>query len=112
MNETDAYTRFKKSRPGWFKKLHGNRYQSGLPDIIWIHEGVTRFLEFKISDGLVVPWRKFRLNQHLTMREMSSHGAKVFYVIFVRENEKFYAVNPTAVVEEKGIDLSTYSVVD
>lgn len=105
MNETQAYRKFQTSHAGWFRKLHGNRYQSGLPDIIWIDRGVVRFLEFKVSDGPKVPWKKFRLNQHLTMLQMAKHGANVKYVIYIKETGTFHMVDPQQVTEEKGVDL-------
>jgi hypothetical protein len=112
MNETDAYRKFSKEHKGWFKKLHGNKFQAGLPDVIWLCKGSEpKFLEFKICDRPKVPWSKFRLNQHLTMLQMVAESADVFYVIYVKSEGRFLFVRPEEVIEEKGVDLTDRCVV-
>jgi hypothetical protein len=105
MNETEAYRKFKAGKPGFWKKLHGNKYQSGMPDIIWIYNGYTDWMEFKIVDGTTLPWSKMRLQQHLTMMSMFNAGANVYYVVWSREKECFYRIQPDWVVEETTTNL-------
>lgn len=65
---------------GWYvKKLHGNKFQSGLPDLLCIHPIYgTLFVEVK------TPNRKNQVHGGLSPRQVSefnrmkSHGAKVY----------------------------------
>lgn len=110
MTETQAIELFKKKMPGIFFKLHGNMFQSSLPDIIWINEGVTKFLEFKIVSGLTLGWAKCRLAQHLTMMKMLGAGADVSYCVFSKTKGRFYRVPVTEVHEGQGTSmLDTWS---
>jgi hypothetical protein len=108
VNETQAIALFRRQYSGGFwQKLHGGRYQSNLPDILWIKDGITRFLEFKIVDGDVLPWAKCRLGQHLTMRKMLSEGATVGYVVYSCRQKGFFWVSPLRVVEGESTILLT-----
>lgn len=67
---------------GWhLEKLHGNKYQSGLPDYIAIHiEFGHRWIETK------APGEKLSSRQHLKFALFERKGQK----IYVLENETHY----------------------
>lgn len=59
---------------GWMvKKLHGGKYQSGLPDLVAFHaiHGL-RWIETKNIGG------KLRVSQRELFADMALHGQKVF----------------------------------
>ena len=91
-------------------KLHGGRFQSDLPDVIVIKaDGGVSFIEFKIVDHLVLPWAKCRLGQHLMMLGMEKHHADVWYWVWSREAEAFYAIPPNFICEGETFDFSLLS---
>lgn len=67
---------------GWFvKKLHGGKYQSGLPDLIAMHSIHTlRWIETK------APGEKLRHSQISMFKMFNRYGQKVY----VLEDEKDY----------------------
>jgi len=106
MNETECYKLFiKKLDPEFCSKLHGNQFQSGLPDLIFAKEGKHWFLEFKIVSGESLPWSKCRLGQHLTMRQMWKANMPVWYVVYSTKTEEFYALSPEEVQEGRSTKL-------
>lgn len=106
MNETAAIQKFKKDHPeGVYYKLHGGRFQSTLPDILWIKNGLVQFLEFKVVDGDFLPWAKCRLGQYLTMIKMRDNNAEVWYVVWSKKRKQFYKFPPEIVVEGKSTPL-------
>lgn len=106
MNETQAIAKFKRKFPGdLFYKLHGGRYQSSLPDIIWIRDNRAYFVEFKVVDNMALHWSKCRLAQDLTLKQMRKKYDDVFYVVYSKRNDAFYRVNPEDVEEDKGVDV-------
>lgn len=59
---------------GWITiKLHGNKYQIGLPDLLCMHSlyGI-KFIETKAPGG------KLRMSQHKMFATFASHGVEVY----------------------------------
>ena len=107
MNETQAYRLFvKQFEPSFSAKLHGNKFQSGLPDLIFAKDGKHAFMEFKIVTGDSLPWSKCRLGQHLTMMQMLKAGMPVWYIVYSLKTEAFYAISPEEVSEGARCDLT------
>ncbi len=74
--------RLKMQTEGWYvKKLHGGKYQSGLPDLVAMHpiHGL-RWIEMKAPGG------KLRSSQIHTFNLFEKHGQEVY----VLESEKDY----------------------
>ena len=106
MNETQAYRMFIKNYcPDFHAKLHGNQYQCGLPDLIFAKGGKHAFFEFKMVDGMTLPWSKCRLMQHLTMLKMQKANIPVWYVAYSKKTESFWAIAPSEVTEKQSTKL-------
>lgn len=114
LSESGAIALFKKkyNRDHFWRKLHGNQFQEGLPDILWVVSGQVWFLEFKTADNKKLPWKKMRLAQHLTMIQMQKSGAHVFYMVYCNEDGVFYQINPSNIVEAKTYELKESEIWD
>jgi len=81
--ESDGQRRFfaRARECGWYvKKLHGGRFQSGLPDCVLIHKvHGTKWVEFK------VPGEPLRSTQKACFFEMHQAGAQIY--VFHDERE-------------------------
>lgn len=105
--ENKIIDKYKKiCQPTFFKKFHGGRFQSNFPDTLFVTDDHARFIEFKVSDKLKVPWRKFRLGQHLECLKMAASGLDVKYGIYVKETGRLYFIPIFMVKEEEGVKIS------
>jgi hypothetical protein len=106
MNETQAISLFRKMHPeALMIKLHGNRFQANLPDILLLRDGKVSFLEFKVIDAAHLAWSKLRLGQHTMMLQMQKYGADVWYVVWSKKGKIFTWVRPEHVKEGESLDL-------
>ena len=77
----DGLVRYMRARGWWCKKIHGGKFQSGLPDLYCCHPQYgQRWIEMKAPGG------KLRSSQVQNFGEMKRHGVDVF----VLESEKHY----------------------
>jgi hypothetical protein len=113
MNETAAAVLFRRRHPeGFWKKLHGGKFQRDLPDILWGYRGGVQFLEFKIIDKDILPWSKCRLGQHLTMIQMMKEGMDVKYICYSKEYRSFFIIPPDQVYEGGSTKLNPKALVE
>jgi len=72
---------YMRTKGWWCKKLHGGKYQSGLPDLVAMHPiyGI-KWIETKADGG------KLRSSQITMFKMFNQYGQKVF----VLESEKDY----------------------
>ena len=91
-------------------KFHGGRFQSDLPDTMVVGRGgEIRLIEFKIVDGMTLPWAKCRLGQHLMMLGLEKRHVDVWYWVWSREASAFYAIPPNFICEGETFDFSLLS---
>lgn len=73
-------------RHGWYiKKLHGGKYQSGLPDLVAFHPvHGQRWIETK------APGEKLRVSQIYEFEQMDKYGAEVYVLTSYTQYDKLF----------------------
>jgi len=80
--------RYMEARGWMIKKLHGGKYQSGLPDLLCLHilHGL-RWIETK------APKEKLRYSQEIFFAKMNKYGQKVYVLRDEKDYELLFQEN-------------------